>query len=201
MVCGVTESTQVESSVNGQQPQNGQAPQLSLATEAARNLATTTKSQPQMQAITSRWLLRVLPWVEASGGTFRVNRRASYAVGDGRVAIVMNGDADIRVNSKDLRELPMLRHFTDHPGVLDALAARFEQREIERGATIVQQAIRLKSCSSSHMARPKRSVPASTANPLSWPSYPMATISAIASWSRLRTPGLTRSQQLPLARY
>ncbi|MGH3785777.1 MAG: family 2B encapsulin nanocompartment shell protein [Pseudonocardiaceae bacterium] len=135
----MTESTQVESSVNGQQSQNGQAPQLTLATEAARNLATTTKSQPQMQAITTRWLLRVLPWVEASGGTFRVNRRASYAVGDGRVAIVMNGDADIKVNSKDLRELPMLRHFIDHPDVLDALAARFEQREIERGATIVRQ--------------------------------------------------------------
>jgi hypothetical protein len=65
----VTEWVQVESSVNGEHPQ------LSLATAAARNLATTTKSVPQMQAITSRWLLRVLPWVEASGGAFRVNRR------------------------------------------------------------------------------------------------------------------------------
>ncbi|MGQ0715820.1 MAG: family 2B encapsulin nanocompartment shell protein [Pseudonocardiales bacterium] len=136
----VTESSvQTESSVNGQQSQNGQAPQLSLATEAARNLATTTKSQPQMQGITSRWLLRVLPWVEASGGTFRVNRRASYAVGDGRVAIEMNGDADVRVNAKDLRELPLLRHFTDHPDVLEELAGHFEQREIERGSRIVQR--------------------------------------------------------------
>ncbi|MGH4010878.1 MAG: family 2B encapsulin nanocompartment shell protein [Pseudonocardiaceae bacterium] len=124
--------------MNGQQPQNGQ-PQLSLATEAARNLATTTKSQPQMQGISSRWLLRVLPWVEASGGTFRVNRRASYAVGDGLVAIEMNGDADIRIKSDDLRELPLLRNFTDHPEVLDALAGRFEQREIEPGSRIVQR--------------------------------------------------------------
>jgi hypothetical protein len=84
VVCVVTESAQLESSTNGQLPQNGDRPKLSLATDAARNLATTTKSQPQMQEITSRWLLRVLPWVEASGGTFRVNRRASYAVGDGR---------------------------------------------------------------------------------------------------------------------
>ncbi len=50
---------------------------LSLSTAAARNLATTTKSVPQMQGITSRWLLRLLPWVEASGGTYRVNRRLS----------------------------------------------------------------------------------------------------------------------------
>jgi hypothetical protein len=28
-----------------------------------------------MQGISSRWLLRVLPWVQVSGGTYRVNRR------------------------------------------------------------------------------------------------------------------------------
>jgi len=50
---------------------NGEKPQQSLSTTAARNLATTTKTVPQMQGITSRWLLRVLPWVQASGGTYR----------------------------------------------------------------------------------------------------------------------------------
>ena len=133
----MTESVQLESGVNGQ-PQNGQAPQLTLATEAARNLATTTKSVPQMQEITSRWLLRVLPWVEATGGTFRVNRRANYMVGDGRVSFTMNGDADIRVIPDELRELPMLRDFTDHPDVLTELASRFEQRDIDAGSAIVQ---------------------------------------------------------------
>ena len=59
--------------------------QLSLSTAAARNLATTTKSEPQMQGISSRWLLRKLPWVKTGGGTYRVNRRLSYTVGDGRV--------------------------------------------------------------------------------------------------------------------
>ena len=49
--------------------------QLSLSTAAARNLATTTKTVPQMQGISSRWLLRKLPWVQVSGGTYRVNRR------------------------------------------------------------------------------------------------------------------------------
>src|ERR671925_351897 len=57
--------------------------QFSLATSAARNLATTTKSVPQMQGITTRWLLRLLPWVQASGGAYRVNRRLTYTVGDG----------------------------------------------------------------------------------------------------------------------
>jgi len=45
--------------------------QQSLATAAARNLATTTKSVPQMQGISSRWLLRLLPWVQVAGGVYR----------------------------------------------------------------------------------------------------------------------------------
>ena len=49
--------------------------QQSLGTAAARNLATTTKSAPQMQGITSRWLLRVLPWVRGR----RRRRTASTA--------------------------------------------------------------------------------------------------------------------------
>lgn len=113
--------------MNGRQSQNGQRPQLTLVADAARDLATTTKSHPQIQEITSRWLLRVLPWVEASGGTFRVNRRANYTVGDSRIEIEMNGDADVRVVPDDVHELPMLRDF-DEPDVLSALAGRFELR-------------------------------------------------------------------------
>ncbi|OXM71795.1 MULTISPECIES: family 2B encapsulin nanocompartment shell protein [Amycolatopsis] len=112
------------------------SPQQSLSTQAARNLATTTKSVPQMQAITSRWLLRLLPWVEASGGAYRVNRRLSYAVGDGRVTFVTTAGT-IEVIPAELGELPILRGFDDQE-VLAALASRFEQREYEPGDVIVE---------------------------------------------------------------
>jgi CRP-like cAMP-binding protein len=135
VVCGVTESVQAELSVNGSSA-NGARSQLSLATAAARNLSTTTKTAPQMQGITSRWLLRVLPWVEASGGVFRVNRRLSYAVGDGRVTFTTTG-AEVRVIPAELCELPMLRGFDDAE-VLAALAGRFVQREFEAGNTLVE---------------------------------------------------------------
>jgi len=130
VVRAVTESALGELSVNGENPR------LSLATTAARNLATTTKSVPQMEGITSRWLLRVLPWVEASGGVFRVNRRLSYAVGDGRVAFAGSG-AEVRVIPGELCELPVLRGFADGE-VLGALAGRFVQREFEAGNMIVE---------------------------------------------------------------
>ena len=114
----------------------GPGEQLSLSTAAARNLATTTKLVPQMQGITSRWLLRLLPWVEASGGTYRVNRRLSYTVGDGQVTFSTVG-REIRVIPAELRELPPLREFEDE-GVLGALAARFERQDFGAGEVIAE---------------------------------------------------------------
>jgi cyclic nucleotide-binding protein len=108
---------------------------LSLATEAARNLASTTKTVPQLQSITSRWLLRVLPWVQVSAGAYRVNRRLTYRLGDGRITFSNTG-ADVRVIPAELGEITALRGYPDRD-VLEALAGRFEQREYERGETIV----------------------------------------------------------------
>jgi len=113
-----------------------QQSQLSLGTSAARNLATTTKSPPQMQGITSRWLLKLLPWVQVKGGVFRVNRRLSYAVGDGRVTFT-NVGAKVQVIPQELCELPMLRGFDDVE-VLTALANRFVQHDLKPGDVIVE---------------------------------------------------------------
>ncbi|MCX4905527.1 family 2B encapsulin nanocompartment shell protein [Streptomyces sp. NBC_00878] len=109
-------------------------PQKSLGTSAARNLATTTKSAPQMQEISSRWLLRMLPWVNVQGGTYRVNRRLSYSVGDGRVTFVKTGDR-VQVIPAELGELPALRTYED-PEVLAELAQRCQQREFQPGEVL-----------------------------------------------------------------
>ncbi|WP_329447582.1 family 2B encapsulin nanocompartment shell protein [Streptomyces sp. NBC_01426] len=111
--------------------------QSSLGTAAARNLATTTKSAPQMQEITSRWLLRMLPWVETKGGTYRVNRRLSYTVGDGRIEFVQDG-AHVRVIPRELGELALLRDFDD-VDVLTALAGRCVQRDFRAGEVLVER--------------------------------------------------------------
>ena len=109
----------------------------SLSIAAARNLATTTKTPPQMQGISSRWLLRMLPWIEVSGGTYRVNRRLRHAVGRGRVSFVQTGD-DVRVAPPSLVELPLLRGLDD-PELLSALADRFTRRDVLPGETLVGQ--------------------------------------------------------------
>ncbi len=110
--------------------------QMSLDIAVARTLTTTTKSVPQMQEITSRWLLRMLPWVQVSGGTYRVNRRLSYVLGDGLLTFTSNG-ASVRVVPDELMELPWLQGFDDGD-TLNALADRFVQQEFEPGEVIVQ---------------------------------------------------------------
>ncbi|WP_214321152.1 family 2B encapsulin nanocompartment shell protein [Nonomuraea sediminis] len=109
---------------------------LSLGTKAARNLATTTKTPPQMQEITSRHLLKVLPWVEAIGGAYRVNRRLTYQLGDGRVTFTNTG-AQVRVIPAELSELPPLRGYDD-ADVLARLATLFVQREYGPDEVIVE---------------------------------------------------------------
>src|SRR5262245_932140 len=113
------------------------AEQRSLSTAAARKLATTTKSRPQMQGITPRWLLKLLPWVETKGGSFRVNRRLTYTIGDGILAFTTVGGV-ARVIPGELCELPILRGFED-AAVLQELADRFVQRELAPGDVIVER--------------------------------------------------------------
>ncbi|MFF9038762.1 family 2B encapsulin nanocompartment shell protein [Streptomyces sp. NPDC014892] len=108
----------------------------SLSTRAARQLATTTKSEPQMQAITSRWLLRTLPWVDVKGGTYRVNRRLQLRIGRGRVQFDQNGADDVKVIPETLTELPALRGYADIPALRE-ISARFRVREVRAGQVLV----------------------------------------------------------------
>jgi len=65
-----------------------------LGDTAARQLANTTKTAPQLTAITPRWLVQLLSWVPVESGTYRVNK--------------VKNDADIEVacGSRDERKLP-----------------------------------------------------------------------------------------------
>jgi hypothetical protein len=47
---------------------------MPLSSLAAQNLATTTKTPPLWEAITPRWVLKLLPWVQVRAGVYRVNR-------------------------------------------------------------------------------------------------------------------------------
>jgi Phage capsid-like protein len=65
-----------------------------LGDVAARQLANTTKTAPQLTAITPRWLVQLLNWIPVESGTYRVNK--------------VKNDAQIQVDcgSRDERTLP-----------------------------------------------------------------------------------------------
>lgn len=111
--------------------------QTTLSTDAARQLATTTKSLPQMQGISPRWLLRLLPWVEVPGAVYRVNRRLSYVTKDDRLNFSSIG-AKVYVTPHELSKLPLLSGFDDQTGILHALAAHFTLRDLKAGELIVE---------------------------------------------------------------
>jgi hypothetical protein len=109
--------------------------QTSLGVSAARTLATVTKTPPQMRGISSRWLLRLLPWVQTQGGVYRVNRRTVVRIDEGRVSFVGSGEA-IDLVPQSLRGLPMLRRFTDDAH-LETIASAFTRQDFVAGAEIV----------------------------------------------------------------
>lgn len=115
----------------------------SLSTAAARNLAEPTKSAPQMRGISPRWLSRMLPWIDVTGGVYRVNRRLSVGLGDGLIRTTRVG-TDFRLVPQELVELPLLRGLDEEAGdaaseLLDALADRFTQQDYAPGATFVRE--------------------------------------------------------------
>jgi CRP-like cAMP-binding protein len=110
----------------------------SLTTGAARNLATTTKSVPQIQAATPRWLLRMLPWTETKGAAYRVNRRLTYQSGTGRVSFA-GPPATAEIVPPTLAEVDLL-HGIEDQALLQAIAARFTRSEYRAGEVITQPA-------------------------------------------------------------
>ena len=65
-----------------------------LGDVAARQLANTTKTAPQLTAITPRWLVQLLNWVPVESGTYRVNK------------VKNDGEIQVDCGSRDERTLP-----------------------------------------------------------------------------------------------
>lgn len=74
---------------------------------AARQLANTTKTVPQMQAITPRWLIACLPWVPVEAGAYRVNRVVETRTG---------APADVECSPHEESDLPeAFVDYEEHP--------------------------------------------------------------------------------------
>lgn len=110
--------------------------QRSVTTATARKLATTTKTAPQMGSITPRLLLKLLPWVQVSGGTFRVNRTKVELKKSERLSIEYL-DGVPSFSAKSLKSIPLFSEFSDE--TVTRLARSFETVEISLGNLFVKE--------------------------------------------------------------
>jgi CRP-like cAMP-binding protein len=109
--------------------------QQSLSTGAARQLATTTKTIPQMIGITPRWFLRLLPWVQVGAGTYRVNRCKVIQRKEGTVNVIVTDD-QAKIEAKELRKLAFFHSLDD--SVLEMLAGKFTTERYDASDMIIK---------------------------------------------------------------
>jgi len=110
--------------------------QDSYTQNAARNLATTTKSVPQMVGITPRYLTRLLPWVEVNSGTYRVNRQKVVLAQDEKIRFDFEG-GDGHIKAHHLKALSLFRNVED--SILETLAGKFKGETFAPGETIIKE--------------------------------------------------------------
>jgi CRP-like cAMP-binding protein len=110
--------------------------QDSFTQDAARNLATTTKSVPQMVGITPRYLTRLLPWVEVNSGTYRVNRQKVVLMQREKIRFDFEGGR-VHLQAHHLKTLPLFRTVDEE--ILETLAGKFRGETFEPGETIIKQ--------------------------------------------------------------
>src|SRR6185369_5681447 len=104
--------------------------QRSVTTAVARNLATTTKTNPKMMSITPRLLLSLLPWVQVNGGTYRVNRTKVELTRAERIEVDLEGDVPT-FTPEALRSVPLFSRLPDT--VVNRMATRFRTEKTTLG--------------------------------------------------------------------
>lgn len=108
--------------------------QRSVTTAVARNLTNTTKTSPKMMSITPRWLLRLLPWVQVTGGTYRVNRTKVELPKAERIDVsVSEGEASFSPDA--LRSVPLFSYLP--VDITTRMASRFKKEVVSIGNELV----------------------------------------------------------------
>ena len=108
--------------------------QRSVTTSVARNLATTTKTRPQMMSITPRWLLSLLPWVHVEGGTYRVNRTKVELTKAERIEVDVTGNVAI-FDPVALRGVPLFSRLSD--AIINRLPTRIRTETVSLGNDLI----------------------------------------------------------------
>jgi hypothetical protein len=90
---------------------------LALGDSAARQLANTTKTPPQLSTITPRWLVHLLQWVPVEAGIYRVNKVRNPE--DVKVACAKRDEAELPQTFVDYEDKPREYYLNALSTILD----------------------------------------------------------------------------------
>ncbi len=90
-----------------------------------------------MESISSRNLIKNLPWVSVTGGHYRVNRRQVLEIRPGMVTFKTEKGNTPVILGPSLSQMPSLSKIKDND-VLDRIAASASKQEINKGELIVE---------------------------------------------------------------
>jgi len=108
--------------------------QRSVTTAVARNLTTTSKTNPKMMSITPRLLLNLLPWVQVTGGTYRVNRTKIELSRAERIEVDLES-GDSALVPESLRSVPLFARLPE--AVVVQMATRFKREKVALGNNLI----------------------------------------------------------------
>ncbi|MEI8378798.1 MAG: family 2B encapsulin nanocompartment shell protein [Planctomycetota bacterium] len=112
--------------------------QRSVTTSVARNLANTTKTSPKMMSITPRWLLSLLPWVQAASGTYRVNRTKVELSKAQRIGVELVGDV-ASFPAESLRSVPLFSGLPEL--IITRLTSKFSTQTVTLGNKLIVEGV------------------------------------------------------------
>jgi hypothetical protein len=103
----------------------------------ARLLATTTKTRPQAESISSRNLLKYLPFVDMQGPVYRVNRRQVLELRSGHITFFDDEEGIPTIYTESLNQIPSFSKITD-PAILELIKAEAEPVTFEKKEKIFE---------------------------------------------------------------
>jgi Phage capsid-like protein/Cyclic nucleotide-binding domain len=107
-----------------------------LSVRAARTLSNPTLTAPQMLAVSPRWLLHLLPWVNIEGGAYQVNRRRIVLRQSDRIEARLE-DNTPRLEPPAMRALALLR--SAEPPLLEAITNLLVQERHDTGHELYKE--------------------------------------------------------------
>ncbi|MBL7765064.1 MAG: cyclic nucleotide-binding domain-containing protein [Chitinophagaceae bacterium] len=112
-----------------------------LPKEQAIQLTEFTKTKPQMEGVSSRNVIKHLPWVNVSGGNYRVNRRQILEIRPNEVSFLPVGNDQSKgpqILAQSLNQMPSLSKIKDQ-AVLEELAASAVRQEYDKDSVILHE--------------------------------------------------------------